>query len=695
MTEREARQQDRPPAAAPPPETGPAVLGRPAVFVLVLLVIVLAMSWQFITDASRAVPAFDTAFYQWRTELLRVANPGLLVELEGATGALAGGYRVAEPVLGATMRGVGGIGAPTHTVVLSVLFRVLAAVGLAAFAWRHRRDTVLFYLTLLTVPALFLLQRFFGFMDNFFTLALLAGVLLLLEPMRTSWAARIAVTAFLFVGGMSHPTTVVIFLLAIGAVILYRLARERSLRTILRTEGPIVGAGTVAVVLTAAFWLGGLWGPTSSFSEAAVPPPEDVSYFVNRSLGVLKNLQPFDQGSAPGILVFGGVAVLVGLLVVGLVHVLVRALRDREPFSEVTAAWTLPLAGMFGFLIGAAYPYFRFFNATLAPLLLVALGMTLLIGWSVRARGGAALPAVVTVAVLALLAGWWLRGISQWNATGTWLTPEVRSTSAAARAYLGASPEGTGAVFVTDAQPGQIVPYGKYKEFVNAIYAGVGGPRIEDVALYFGRIEDFLAGRPSTAQVPDPAYDDISADAAREAFDVLAANEGQVAVFLPLEFNQASDNPSYVEGCPETECVPLSDSGLYVLDPVEVPAAPISQEAVGAARAAAEQAERFAAEPPGPFRGLGGSVLAVLRLALLFVVPGWLFLRRLPERTWPESVALVPMLSIALVTVTGMVLLGVLRTPLSAPVAWVIWGIASGVGLAAALWPGGARRAEA
>ena len=37
-------------------------------------------------------------------------------------------------------------------------------------------------------------------------------------------------------------------------------------------------------------------------------------------------------------------------------------------------------------------------------------------------------------------------------------------------------------VFVTEARPGEVVPYGKYKEFANAIYAGVGGPRIEDVA---------------------------------------------------------------------------------------------------------------------------------------------------------------------------------------------------------------------
>ena len=140
------------------------------------------------------------------------------------------------------------------------MFRVLCAAGLAAFAWKHRRNSVLVFLTILSVPALFLLQKFFGYMDNFMTLALLAGVLILLDRMPDSWSARVAVTLFMFVGGMSHPTTLVIFLAAMGAVAVYRLLRERSLLAALRSEGLIVATGTVAVVMTAAFWLGGCGG---------------------------------------------------------------------------------------------------------------------------------------------------------------------------------------------------------------------------------------------------------------------------------------------------------------------------------------------------------------------------------------------------------------------------------------------------
>jgi hypothetical protein len=314
--------------------------GRAWAIVLAVSVVSLALGWQFITDSSRAVPAFDTAFYQWRTEFLLNESPGGLIELRGATGALAGGYRVAEPVLGAMLRTVGGVAPGTHTILLSVLFRVLAAAGMATFAWKHRRSLLLFYMTLASIPALFLLQQFFGYMDNFMTLALIAGVLVLWERVRNSWGARIAVTAMLFLAGMSHPTTLIIFLLSVGAVATYRLIRERSLLAPLQSEGPLILAGTVAVVMTAAFWLGGLWGPTSSFSDAAVPPPETVDFFVNRSVGVLKNLEPLYP-----------ILILFPLIAIGLVLEARNMIRRPDAFAELMVAWTLPLLGMAGFLV--------------------------------------------------------------------------------------------------------------------------------------------------------------------------------------------------------------------------------------------------------------------------------------------------------------------------------------------------------
>ena len=654
--------------------------GRPWLILAVLGAVILAMSWQFITDASRAVPAFDTAFYQWRVEYLLEEDPGGLIELRGAEGALAGGYRIAEPVTGALMRTVGGVAPGVPTVALSIVFRALAAAGMAAFAWKHRRNLLLFYLTLVSIPALFFLQRFFGYMDNFMTLAMLAAVLLLMDRMATSWGARIGATVLLFLAGMSHPTTLVIFLLSMGAVAVYRVIRERSLVAALRSEGMIVATGTVAVVLTAAFWLGGLWGPTSSFSDAAVPPPEDVAFFVDRSIGVLKNLEPL----FPFMILFP-------LMAIGLGHLVVKVLRDREWFAEITVAWTVPLLGMLGFVIGAAYPYFRFFNATLAPLLLATLALSLLILWPLKLRGtaGRILSGAAVVAVALIVGVWWQRGLSAWNTNPTWLTPEIRGTMTAASAYLDAEPPGRRALFVTDAQPGEIVPYGQYKEHANAIYAGLDGDQIADTTLFFGRIEDLEAGRPSTSS--DRPYNDISADTADDALALLDREAGNVVVLMPAVFNEHSTNSEFLASC--QECVPLGESGLVVVP--EVGGTEVSDESVTAAEEAAADARAFAADPPGPLENLGGSALAGVRLGILFLLPGWLFYRRFDHRSWPEGVALVPLLGIASTTAIGVVLVAVLRGPFTPAVGWATVAIAAVLALFVRLPDGLRRRRDA
>lgn len=643
-----------------------ALGGRPIVGILVVTAVALAMGWQFITDASRAVPAFDTAYYQWRVEYLMNEEPGAMIELRGAVGSLAGGYRIAEPVLAAAMRTVGGVDAAVPTVILSIFFRILAGAAVAAFAWKHRRNWLLFYLALVAVPALFLLQRFFGYMDNFMSLALLGGVLLLMDRMQDSWGARVAATLFMFLAGLSHPTTLAIFLMSMGAVAGYRFLRERSLLAALRSEGMIIVTGTVAVIMTAAFWLGGLWGPQSSFGDAAVPPPADVDYFVTRSLSVLKSLEPFYP-----------LLILVPLMALGLIHLLIRVARRKEYFAELTVGWTLPLLGMLGFVIGAAYPYFRFFNSTLAPELLASVGLFLVI-WGATKLGTIRQVATVVAVVLVgfVLATWWSRGLSAWNAGGTWLTPEVRETTAAASAYLRATPDDEAALFVVDAQGPAPLPYGEYKNFANAVYAGIEGDQIDDVAIYYGTIEDLEAGRASTFD--DEVYNDVARDTAREALPVLEGDR-DVTVLMPAIMNEKTTNADFLASCDASTCVEVGDTGLFVLP--EVGGSPVDEEAVGAAAARAAEARSFAQDPPGPFSGLGGTILSFLRLILLLVVPGWLFYRRLDRRSWPEALALIPLFSVAAVTTAGVLLVAILRGPFTPAVGWISWAIAVAVAL--------------
>ena len=644
-------------------------------FIIVVALVALVMSWQFLVDASRAVPAFDAAWYQWRAEYIQSNDPSGIITIRGVDGALSGGYRVAEPVLAALLRTVGGVAEGTPTVLLSVLFRVLAAAGLAGFVWLHRRDRLLALVTLVAALPIFLLQRFFGFLDNFFALAMMAGVLLLLEPMRRSWVARVAATAFLYLGGMTHPTTLALFLLSLGAVAGWRLLRERSIRAVLRSEGPVILAGTAAVLLMVLSWMGGLWGPAAGLGEAAVPPPQPVSYFLERSISVLSNLIP---------------AVFVPLLLVGLVHLVREAFRRQEWFAEITLAWTLPLVGMFGFALGAAYPYFRFFNATLAPIVVTAVGIVVLARAPRRLSGAQRRVAAVAVplAIVAFLGLWWVRGLSMWNSTGSWLSPEVREQMAAARAYVDAEGEGRTAVFVVDAQPDpEIVPYGEYKEYTNGVYAGLGGNLFPRSFVFFGRVEDALAGRPTT--LGDPQYDELSSGASTEALQALDRNAGDTMVLLPLVFNTYSTNQEFAEGC--AECVRLSESGLFL-----VPAqsgAPPSDDAVALARGAAAEAASFNADPPGPLSGIAGTVLNTIRLALLLALPGWLLYRRIPGLGIVEGLSLGPLLSIAAITVAGVAAVAVVRAPLTPAVGWVAWGIATVVALV--VWAAGRRRSIA
>jgi hypothetical protein len=640
-------------------------LARPAAFVAAVVLVAALMGWQFLVDPTRSVPAFDSSWYQWRAEYLQANDPGGIITIRGADGALAGGYRVAEPVLASLMRTVGGVAEGTPTVVLSVLFRVLAATAVAAFTWQHRKDRLLMYLALILALPIFLLQRFFGFLDNFFALALMAGVLLLLEPMRTSWTARVAAGAFLYLGGLTHPTTLALFLLSLGAAAGWHVLRERSIRAGLRTEGPVILAGAVAVLLMVVTWMGGLWGPTAGLGEAAVPPPQPVSYFIERSISVLSNLTPI---------------VFVPLLLLGIVHLAFAVLRRKEWFSEITLAWTLPLLGMFGFALGAAYPYFRFFNGTLAPILVAAAGFAVLLRAPARLGGsrGKIATAAVALAVVAFIAMWWARGLSMWNSSLSWLTPEVREEMAAARGYLEASEADRKAIFVIDAQPNpEIVPYGEYKEYTNSVYAGVGGERIGDSFVYFGRVEELFAGAPTS--LGNAQYDALSAGASPDALRTLRESPGDVALFLPSAFNQYSTNLDYVEGC--SDCIRLSESGLFLVPGGASPSDP----AIAASRAAGAEAREFEASPPGPFAGLGGTLLAVIRLVLLLVLPGLLLIRPISMVGAVERLALVPLLSISAVTVVGTAVLAVVRGPLTPAMGWVVWAVASAGALAVAL----------
>jgi hypothetical protein len=253
---------------------------------------------------------------------------------------------------------------------------------------------------------------------------------------------------------------------------------------------------------------------------------------------------------------------------------------------------------------------------------------------------------------------------------------------AAAKAYLAAEPPGRRAVFVLDAQPDPaIVPYGEYKEYANSVFAGLDGDQIDTTSVFFGRIEDLESGRPTS--LGDAQYDRLSAET-DDALGVLDRYSGNVVVFAPLVFNAYSSNRAFLEGCSPSHCVPLEDSGVYVLPGAS--GTRTSDRAIAAAAESAREARTFLEQPPGPVSGIGATALAALRLAFLMILPGWLLFRLLPQRSRVEGLALVPLLSIGSVTTAGILVVAVLRGPLTPAAGWIAFGLALAVGMGAELW---------
>src|SRR5207247_2863455 len=138
---------------------------------------------------------------------------------------------------------------------------VLASLALGAFAYRHRRDPLLFFLTLFASGALFLTTVYLGYMDNITCLFILAMTLPFIQPARTSWGARSALALLMFCATLTHPTTLAIFVLVLVAGAgLHFLTSRFSFRKTLETDGPMLISAAVGVVVGLAVWKVGVWG---------------------------------------------------------------------------------------------------------------------------------------------------------------------------------------------------------------------------------------------------------------------------------------------------------------------------------------------------------------------------------------------------------------------------------------------------
>ena len=615
---------------------GERILAHPLAFAIVALSLLLAFSWTFIVHRGRAAPGDDPAFYTWRTEALLSEEPATVLEATGPQDVLAGGYRVTTPVLGGILRRTLGIAPETTTIILTVGIRVLIALLLAGFAFRHDRDPLVYHAVAFGSASLLLAPPFFGYLDNLLCLLFLTASLFFLEGLRTSWTARAVFFGLLFLAGMTHPTTLVFFCFVLGAMSLLRwFARGRDLKSVLRQDASRLVTAAAAALAVVAVWRVGAWGPAASLSEAAVPPPADESFFFTRLVDWVSAMDP---------------VLNTPLLVVGLVTVVAAGRRSvgDDDLRLVSVAWLLPLVGIFGFVAGFAYPYYRLFNTTLAWVLLIGIGGAALARFFItRARTVGPLALVGILGIVTIFVANFASDYPRWDAADeAWLTSAQEAEFAAVRSALEEHGDDRPVVFVVDSTAeDRVRVYGFMKFSANVSRHGLPHGYLDRGHVYLGDVDRLLAGEATPGS--NAAYREIS-EATLE--DARAAGSRPV-VIVAESFNRSGANAGLFDKRPGVPHVP--PRGAWVV-------------ADGSVRAGREELAAAA----GPDAGSPVRVLWTGAGLLLLLAVGAVAVRVLPDASVADALGLVPALTIAFLTFAGFIVLAVVRAPLSTSVAW-------------------------
>jgi hypothetical protein len=627
-------------------------LGSPWAFLLTGLILVVIFGATFVTNPDRPAAADDPAYYTWRTEALLSNEPDAMLGIHGPLDMYSSGYRVTTPVIGGLIRRIADVGPLTPTIVLSVGLRVLIPMLLAGFAYSHRRDPLIWHVVAIGSASLLVTPPFAGYLDNVMTLLFLTASLYLLEPMRTRWSARAGFFVLLLLSGMTHPTTLAIFCVVLGAMAVVRLIYRRfDLRSVIRDDAAMLTTAFLAAVGTYVIWKVGIWGESASLSEAALPPPAGADFFKTRLGDWVGAMRPLLN--APLFLIG-----LVGLLAAG---------RDaaEDELARVGVVWLAPLAGVLGAVAGLTYPYYRFFNTTLAWVLLVGVGAYFLARFFLGVARGGGLGTIAVlglVAIAAVFAGNFKAGLDQthWNdPADAWVKPDQRADLDALRAFIDADPETADrpVIFIADDDaPEPVRIYGFAKLVGNVSRYGVPGELQDDTAYYLGSLENFLAGRPTDR---DDYYRSLSEASLEDAQKVAPELSRSALIVVADVFNKTGSNADIVHGT-----LPPSGADVIFLRDGQV------EVSVEDTTTIMDKPTRDGEGPEGILRALGG--------ALLLLLPGLLLVRYLlPGASPGETIAMVPVLGISLLALVTIVQLGVTGSALTSGQAWVAWTIAT------------------
>ncbi|MEA2451291.1 MAG: hypothetical protein QOG04_1, partial [Actinomycetota bacterium] len=508
-------------------------LGSGWAFFATGLILLAIFGATFVTEQGRPAAADDPAYYTWRTEALLANNPQALLDIDGPLDMYSGGYRIATPVTAGLIRRVADVGVLTPTIVLAVGLRVLIPLLLAGFAYKHRRDPLIWHAVAFGSASLLVTPPFAGYLDNVMTLLFLTASLYFLEAMRTQWRARIAFFGLLLISGLTHPTTLAIFCVVLGAMAFGKLLYRRfDVRSVIREDGPMLATAFLAALGTYAIWKVGIWGESASLSEAALPPPAGADFFKTRLGDWVAAMRPALNGP---LFVVG----LVGLLAAG------RRAADDE-LARVGIVWLAPLAGVLGAVAGLTYPYYRFFNTTLAWVLLVGVGAFFLARFflDVASRGGLGVIALLgLVGIAFVLAGNFRAGLEQthWNdPADAWVKPDQKRDLESLRATLTPVDAERPIVFIADDDAAEEVRiYGFAKLVGNVSRYGVPAELQDRTAYYLGSLENYLAGKPTDR---DQYYKKLSAASLDDAASIAPELSMSPLVVVAEVFNKTGSN---------------------------------------------------------------------------------------------------------------------------------------------------------
>ena len=734
-----------------------SVLGSWWVIAGFAALLLLVLGWKFLADPSLSAPTRDPAWYTWRAQVVLEGEPVRVVQEWGPDGLFAGGYRVSVPVAGALLQQVVGIDRYSFSAFLMIGIPILTGLALGAAFFRSRKDPLVVLTTLLATVALFLTTPYVGYLDNITVLFLLALMIPFVDAARTSWGARTALFLIAIAAAFTHPTTCVIFGVVLMAVFGFHFLTSRfSLGSALKSDAPMLMSVGFGMIAGLACWVIGIWGKPASLAEAALPPPYSAEFFADRLMQWTGSLQPI---------------VILPFIVIAIGSTILLARATREPArneDQVSIWWLVAFAGAATVVTGAAIPYYRFMNASAAPMALVGLGAFVAIRWFasdrpaskvatwagaaliawaaiayvlkdslsenapvwvfalmgllgvlvlIRGLAPSAMPRILAAGLAALLVfgslGWLLfdgvqnRWVSEAN---QWANQSVRTSLAAVNEVVAEAGTRPNVLIVNfgdrDEQFDTNTGYGWAKTYTNVFRTGLPGEAIERSTTYFGTLDNFLAGEPTTST---PGERGLRRHLDRALVRDLRRSQGDVrprrqeARRLPAAVRPVPRGPGGVPGRPVLRrlCNGVEDCSadtqqqlldeataqgvevgpdVYVIegDGLWTPPANVVADAQAAAAAEAQKFESH----PGALDNLPQNLLVVLLLALLLIVPGWLASNWLGIRSTPDRIALIPGMSVIFLILSGIGVLAVWRGPLSVTKGWTVVAVAVGVGAA-------------